>query len=97
MEKTKQKNARLVKAGELHKFNMQIGDIMGRLREKETVVLMDDLGKDAISTESRVRSHDAVFLELEAIEKQIGAVEKTAQDLKQHYPGRFFERVCCIN
>ncbi len=87
MDKIKQKNTRLAKAGELHKFNMQVGDITTRLHEKEAVVLAEDLGKDAISSEAHVRSHDAVFLELEAVGKQIEEAESHAQDLKQHYPG----------
>eukprot|EP00794_Sanderia_malayensis_P017767 gene17767-19542_t len=93
MERMKNKNARLLKAGELHKFNMQVNDITSRLREKEAAILTDDLGKDTVSSESRVRQHDAVFLELEAVGKQIEAVENTAQTLKQNYSGKTSEQV----
>eukprot|EP00794_Sanderia_malayensis_P017764 gene17764-19538_t len=93
MERMKNKNARLLKAGELHKFNMQVNDITSRLREKEAAILTDDLGKDTVSSESRVRQHDAVFLELEAVGKQIEAVENTAQTLRQNYSGKTSEQV----
>ena len=87
MEKVKLKNSRFKKTGELHKFNMQVSDILSNLKEKESKMAIDDLGEDVVSTESKVRSHDTTFLEIETIGKQIEAIEKTAQKLKQSYPG----------
>ena len=89
MEKVKQKNSRLLKAGELHKFNLQVSDIVANLKEKENKINVNDLGDDVISTESKVRAHDAAMNELEAVSKQISSAEDAAKKLMANYPGKY--------
>ena len=87
MDKVKQKNSRLLKAGELHKFNSQVNDIVANLKEKENKININDLGDDVISTESKVRAHDAALNEIEAVSKQIEGAEEDARKLMASYPG----------
>lgn len=91
MDKVKQKNSRLQKAGELHKFNLQVNDIVSNLKEKGNKMSSHDLGDDVISTESKVRSHDTTLNELEAASKQIEGLGKSAKKLVSSYPGKNFE------
>ena len=88
MEKVKQKNSRLLKAGELHRFNLQVNDIVANLKEKQNKISVNDLGDDVITTESKVREHDAAMNELEAVNRQIKSAEETAKKLMASYPGK---------
>ena len=88
MDKVKQKNSRLLKAGELHRFNLQVHDIVTNLKEKQSKINVNDLGDDVITTESKVREHDAAMNELEAVNKQIRSAEETARKLMVNYPGK---------
>eukprot|EP00795_Rhopilema_esculentum_P013545 gene13545-4433_t len=93
MEKVKQKNARLVKAGGLHKFNMQVSDILSNLKEKESTISVIDLGEDVASSESKVRAHDTALIAIEAVGKQIEEVELSGNELTRNYPGKTAEQI----
>ena len=87
MEKVQQKKARLVKAGGLHKFNMQVSDILSNLKEKESTISAIELGEDVASSESKVRAHDTAVIAIEAVGKQIEEVELSGNELTRNYPG----------
>ena len=89
MDKVKSKNSRLLKAGELHRFNLQVSDIVANLKEKESMINVNDLGDDVLSTESKVRAHDTAMNELEAVSGQISNAEETAKKLMANYPGMY--------
>ena len=86
-EKIKKRSLRLSKAGQLHKFNLEITETLNMLQEKDSLVQIDDIGQDTQTTESLVRKQEAVLLDLEALNKQIEIIEVQAQDLQQHFPG----------
>ena len=79
--------SRLVVALEVHSLNRDLDDLAQRVAEKALAVAKEADGKDLAAVENHRRKHEAVMVEMAAIEYQFKAVtENEARRLINKYP-----------
>ena len=76
----------LQSAGEIHRFNQDVQEIMRRIEEKD-VSLSSEVGKDFNSCQSLVRKHDIFKEEIYALKPQLYDLSKQSEMLQHKYPG----------
>jgi spectrin beta len=70
LEQIDARDLKLDGAGEIHRFNRDVEDILSRIQEKYSSI-PEDVGKDIFSTESFQKKHEGFENELVALEAQV--------------------------
>lgn len=76
----------LESAGEIHKFNKDVQDLLRCINEKE-LAFVNDLGKDFNSCELLQRRHQIYVEELTALRLQLHELNKQSEMLRNKHPG----------
>jgi len=61
---------RLQAAGEIHRFNRDVAEVLSRIQEKDAAI-PDDLGRDLNSVLALIRRHEGFENDLVALEAQL--------------------------
>ena len=77
----------LESAGEIHRFNRDIGEALSRIAEKTAILQTDDLGRDTKSVQALIRKHEGFENDLVALEAQLQVIIDDAAALQQNFPG----------
>ena len=83
----------LESAGEIHRFNRDIGEAMSRIAEKTAILQTNDLGRDTKSVQALIRKHEGFENDLVALDAQLQVIIDDATALQQNFPGEKAEHV----
>ncbi|XP_064623906.1 spectrin beta chain, non-erythrocytic 2-like isoform X3 [Lineus longissimus] len=92
LEQIDARDLKLEGAGEIHRFNRDVEDILSRIQEKYSSI-PEDVGKDIFSTESFQKKHEGFENELVALEAQIQVLKDDSARLQAAYPGGNAEQI----
>lgn len=70
LDNIKARDQKLHAAGEIHRFNRDVGDALSRIQEKYASI-PDDLGRDLNSVQNLIRKHEGFENDLVALEAQV--------------------------
>ncbi|RZC41345.1 spectrin alpha chain, non-erythrocytic 1, partial [Asbolus verrucosus] len=84
-DQMKNREQRLLAAGEIHRFHRDVADALQRIHEK-SAALGTDLGRDLNSALTLLRKHETFENELVALEAQLQVLVEDASKLQKIYP-----------
>ncbi|XP_063909279.1 spectrin beta chain, non-erythrocytic 1 isoform X5 [Zophobas morio] len=84
-DQMKNREKRLLAAGEIHRFHRDVAEALHRIHEK-SAALGTDLGRDLNSALTLLRKHEAFENELVALEAQLQVLVEDASKLQKVYP-----------
>ena len=80
------RDAKLEAAGDIHRFNRDIGEALSRIGEKRAIVSSQDNGRDLKAVQSLIRKHEAFENDLVALEAQLQILIDDSASLQSRYP-----------
>eukprot|EP00043_Microstomoeca_roanoka_P018637 m.201569 g.201569 ORF g.201569 m.201569 type:complete len:2469 (+) comp16866_c1_seq3:1085-8491(+) len=81
-----QRQAALLAAHEIHRFNRDVDETKARFNEKDVVLSSDDYGKDVASVEALQRKHDAALRDLQALGTKVEELRAESARLNSSQP-----------
>eukprot|EP00118_Oscarella_pearsei_P018140 m.184464 g.184464 ORF g.184464 m.184464 type:complete len:3710 (+) comp39319_c1_seq2:34-11163(+) len=87
---------KLAGAGEIHKFRRDAGEVMGRIQEKEAMLVDGNLGRNLTEVESLLSKHGVLERELVALGTEVRKLGDEAGRLEATYPGSQAARILDI-
>eukprot|EP00049_Salpingoeca_infusionum_P006357 m.105669 g.105669 ORF g.105669 m.105669 type:complete len:2446 (-) comp13284_c0_seq1:87-7424(-) len=81
----RQRNQELISSTEIHEFRQTADDMTNAINEK-AAGMSKDLGRDVSSVKTLLREHEAVLLDLQAINVGVDKLKGSMAELKQRHP-----------
>ncbi|XP_077140490.1 spectrin alpha chain, non-erythrocytic 1 isoform X3 [Ranitomeya variabilis] len=81
-----QRQGKLFGAAEVQRFNRDVDETIGWIREKEQLMASDDFGRDLASVQALLRKHEGLERDLAALEEKVKALRSESDRLQQSHP-----------
>ncbi|XP_041429079.1 spectrin alpha chain, non-erythrocytic 1 isoform X3 [Xenopus laevis] len=81
-----QRQGKLFGAAEVQRFNRDVDETIGWIREKEQLMASDDFGRDLASVQALLRKHEGLERDLAALEEKVKALCAESDRLQQSHP-----------
>uniref|UniRef100_A0A8C5QUK2 Spectrin alpha chain, non-erythrocytic 1 n=1 Tax=Leptobrachium leishanense TaxID=445787 RepID=A0A8C5QUK2_9ANUR len=81
-----QRQGKLFGASEVQRFNRDVDETIGWIREKEQLMASDDFGRDLASVQALLRKHEGLERDLAALEEKVKALCTESDRLQQSHP-----------
>ncbi|XP_075434718.1 spectrin alpha chain, non-erythrocytic 1 isoform X8 [Ascaphus truei] len=81
-----QRQGKLFGAAEVQRFNRDVDETIGWIREKEQLMASDDFGRDLASVQALLRKHEGLERDLAALEEKVKALCTESDRLQQSHP-----------
>uniref|UniRef100_A0A8I5ZKH2 Spectrin, alpha, non-erythrocytic 1 n=1 Tax=Rattus norvegicus TaxID=10116 RepID=A0A8I5ZKH2_RAT len=81
-----QRQGKLFGAAEVQRFNRDVDETIGWIKEKEQLMASDDFGRDLASVQALLRKHEGLERDLAALEDKVKALCAEADRLQQSHP-----------
>ncbi|KAG8447987.1 hypothetical protein GDO86_015185 [Hymenochirus boettgeri] len=81
-----QRQGRLFGSAEVQRFNRDVDETIGWIREKEQLMASDDFGRDLASVQALLRKHEGLERDLAALEEKVKALCTESDRLQQSHP-----------
>ncbi|XP_041430679.1 spectrin alpha chain, non-erythrocytic 1 isoform X5 [Xenopus laevis] len=81
-----QRQGKLFGAAEVQRFNRDVDETIGWIREKEQLMASDDFGRDLASVQTLLRKHEGLERDLAALEEKVKALCTESDRLQQSHP-----------
>ncbi|KAM9327207.1 spectrin alpha chain, non-erythrocytic 1 isoform 3-T3 [Gastrophryne carolinensis] len=81
-----QRQGKLFGAAEVQRFNRDVDETIGWIREKEQLMASDDFGRDLASVQALLRKHEGLERDLAALEEKVKALCTESERLQQSHP-----------
>ncbi|XP_072287916.1 spectrin alpha chain, non-erythrocytic 1 isoform X3 [Pyxicephalus adspersus] len=81
-----QRQGKLFGAAEVQRFNRDVDETIGWIREKEQLMASDDFGRDLASVQALLRKHEGLERDLAALEEKVKALCAESERLQQSHP-----------
>ncbi|XP_063792528.1 spectrin alpha chain, non-erythrocytic 1 isoform X5 [Pseudophryne corroboree] len=81
-----QRQGKLFGAAEVQRFNRDVDETIGWIREKEQLMASDDFGRDLASVQALLRKHEGLERDLAALEEKVKALCTESDRLQESHP-----------
>ncbi|KAG8554928.1 hypothetical protein GDO81_003933 [Engystomops pustulosus] len=81
-----QRQGKLFGAAEVQRFNRDVDETIGWIREKEQLMASDDFGRDLASVQALLRKHEGLERDLAALEEKVKALRSESDRLQESHP-----------
>ncbi|KAG9477641.1 hypothetical protein GDO78_012912 [Eleutherodactylus coqui] len=81
-----QRQGKLFGAAEVQRFNRDVDETIGWIREKEQLMASDDFGRDLASVQALLRKHEGLERDLAALEEKVKALRTESERLQESHP-----------
>ncbi|KAM8933889.1 spectrin alpha chain, non-erythrocytic 1 isoform 4-T4 [Pelodytes ibericus] len=81
-----QRQGKLFGAAEVQRFNRDVDETIGWIREKEQLMASDDFGRDLASVQALLRKHEGLERDLAALEEKVKALCAESDRLQKSHP-----------
>ncbi|XP_014341660.1 spectrin alpha chain, non-erythrocytic 1 isoform X7 [Latimeria chalumnae] len=81
-----QRQGKLFGAAEVQRFNRDVDETIGWIKEKEQLMASDDFGRDLASVQALLRKHEGLERDLAALEDKVKALCAEADRLQESHP-----------
>ncbi|XP_040180668.1 spectrin alpha chain, non-erythrocytic 1 isoform X1 [Rana temporaria] len=81
-----QRQGKLFGAAEVQRFNRDVDETIGWIREKEQLMASDDFGRDLASVQALLRKHEGLERDLAALEEKVKALRAESERLQESHP-----------
>ncbi|XP_056395740.1 spectrin alpha chain, non-erythrocytic 1 isoform X1 [Hyla sarda] len=81
-----QRQGKLFGAAEVQRFNRDVDETIGWIREKEQLMASDDFGRDLASVQALLRKHEGLERDLAALEEKVKALRVESDRLQESHP-----------
>ncbi|MGH0132604.1 UNVERIFIED_CONTAM: hypothetical protein FKN15_040755 [Acipenser sinensis] len=81
-----QRQGKLFGAAEVQRFNRDVDETIGWIKEKEQLMASDDFGRDLASVQALLRKHEGLERDLAALEDKVNTLGGEADRLQQTHP-----------
>ncbi|XP_069842207.1 spectrin alpha chain, non-erythrocytic 1 isoform X4 [Dendropsophus ebraccatus] len=81
-----QRQGKLFGAAEVQRFNRDVDETIGWIREKEQLMASDDFGRDLASVQALLRKHEGLERDLAALEEKVKALRSESERLQESHP-----------
>lgn len=81
------RDQKLIAAAQIHKFNRDVAEALSRIIEKQSIIAVDDVGRDLPSVQGLLRKHEGFENDLVALESQLQVLIDDSARLRNEYPG----------
>ncbi|XP_077334821.1 spectrin alpha chain, non-erythrocytic 1 isoform X4 [Lithobates pipiens] len=81
-----QRQGKLFGAAEVQRFNRDVDETIGWIREKEQLMASDDFGRDLASVQALLRKHEGLERDLAALEEKVKALRVESERLQESHP-----------